>query len=30
MRMVNLIDPPAKLLTPSMSMRVVAGNLRRG
>lgn len=30
MRMVNLIDPPAKLLTPSMSMRVVTGNLRRG
>jgi len=30
MRMVNLVDPPAKLLTPSMSMRVVTGNLRRG
>jgi len=30
MRMVNLIDPPAKLLTPSMTMRVVTGNLRRG
>ena len=29
MRMINLIDPPAKLLTPSMTMRVVTGNLRR-
>lgn len=30
MRMVNLVDPPAKLLTPAMTMRVVTGNLRRG
>ncbi len=30
MRMVNLIDPPAKFLTPSMTRRVVRGNRRRG
>ena len=30
MRMVNLVDPPMKFLTPSMTMRVVTGNLRRG
>jgi 2-polyprenyl-6-methoxyphenol hydroxylase-like FAD-dependent oxidoreductase len=30
MRMVNLVDPPTRFVTPSMTMRVVAGNLRRG
>jgi len=29
MRMVNLVDPPARLLTPSLTRRVVSGNRRR-
>jgi 2-polyprenyl-6-methoxyphenol hydroxylase-like FAD-dependent oxidoreductase len=29
MRMVNLVDPPARLLRPSLTLRVVNGNRRR-